>query len=178
MRILGIDPGTKCGWALREPDGAMTSGVWQLKHGRHDSDGMKLIRLSGYLSEVYRATPFGLIAYEEVRRHLGTDAAHIYGALYHKIQEWVISMNHPPALAMALGVPLEQTKSGDAKIEHTGIPVGTIKKFATGKGNASKEFMIMAADDKWGETWHDLNDNEADARWIAECAASQLGVNQ
>lgn len=163
MRILGIDPGTHCGWALREPSGGMTSGVWELKHGRHDSGGMKMIRLNGYLNEIYNISPFGMIAYEEVRRHMGTDAAHIYGAIYHKIQEWTLG--------------IRASVTGEVLVNHTGIPVGTIKKFATGKGNANKDAMVLFAHAKWpnvhgyAEDWpHD----EADARWIAECAWSQL----
>jgi len=160
MRILGIDPGTKCGWALRDPSGTMTSGVWDLAVKRHESAGMRFIRLRGHLNEIYNATPFDLLAYEEVRRHMGTDAAHIYGGIVAVIQEWCVEIYDQQEVAA----------------NHIGIPVGTIKKFATGKGNAGKAVMVDAAHVKWGE-FGPLNgdDNEADARWIAEYAAQEYG---
>ncbi|GHT98694.1 hypothetical protein FACS1894126_4420 [Alphaproteobacteria bacterium] len=45
-------------------------------------------------------------------------------------------------------------------VKCTGIPVGTIKKFATGKGNASKEEMIAFAK---SQGFTPVDDNEADA---------------
>ena len=60
-------------------------------------------------------------------------------------------------------------------LEYMSIPVGTIKKFATGKGNAKKEAMLQAAVLRWpGVKFTD--DNEVDARWIAETGLSQLGM--
>lgn len=172
MRILGIDPGTKCGWALRDPDGNMVSGVWNLAVGRHESAGMRYIRLRGFLNEIYKATPFELLAYEEVARHAGTHAAHIYGGIVAVIQSWCVVSD----CWGGTGIPRRSIP-----IDHTAIPVGTIKKFATGKGNANKDKMTVAAHEKWPgvhgyrEGW--LYD-EADARWIAECAASQLRATQ
>jgi Holliday junction resolvasome RuvABC endonuclease subunit len=53
------------------------------------------------------------------------------------------------------------------ELPYSGIPVGTIKKRATGKGNASKEEMVAAAKLKWpGEII--VDDNQADALWILE----------
>ena len=47
-----------------------------------------------------------------------------------------------------------------------GVPVGTIKKFASGKGNASKQQMIEAVEDRFGCIVAD--DNEADAIALLE----------
>ena len=46
-------------------------------------------------------------------------------------------------------------------IPYTSVPVGTIKKFATGKGNAPKSAMIEAVYMKWGVVTD--SDDEADA---------------
>jgi Holliday junction resolvasome RuvABC endonuclease subunit len=46
------------------------------------------------------------------------------------------------------------------KIPYAGVPVGTIKKHVTGKGNVSKEEVIRAVMDR-GYT--PMDDNEADA---------------
>ena len=56
------------------------------------------------------------IYFEEVRRHAGTDAAHIYGGLLATLTAWC-----------------EQHG-----IAYQGVPVGTIKRFIAGKGNADK----------------------------------------
>jgi len=109
---------------------------------------MRLLRFERHLAEAM----FGvdLIAYEEVRRHAGTDAAHVYGALTGLIQKQ----------GESCGIP------------YYAIPVGTIKKFATGKGNADKAKMVAAGEELWGEV---LPEDEVDARFIALVAAAEYG---
>lgn len=143
-RILAIDPGTHCGWAIRHPNGSMHSGVWNLKGGRFEGGGMRFVRLRGYLDQLHAATPVERVAFEEVRRHMGVDAAHIYGGV-----------------VATLTAFCEQHK-----IPYEGIPVGTVKKKATGKGNAQKDAMVAAAKAKWPEQ-NVADDNQADALWIA-----------
>lgn len=146
--ILGIDPGTRCGWAVRsiqEPSG-MIAGVWELSTGRFEGGGMRYVRLRSYLVEISNRFSIKRVYFEEVRRHMGVDAAHVYGGIIAEVMAWCEMM----------------------KLPYLGIPVGTIKKFACGKGNATKDMMVAAARKKWG---HLYDDNEADARWIAECAA-------
>ncbi len=41
MIVLGIDPGTSCGWALRWGDGSYHSGVWTLAIRPHVGAGMR-----------------------------------------------------------------------------------------------------------------------------------------
>ena len=45
-------------------------------------------------------------------------------------------------------------------VPYEGVPVGTIKRFATGKGNANKDAMIAAAR---ARGFSPADDNEADA---------------
>lgn len=150
-RILAIDPGTACGWAIRHSSETWDSGVWDLAARRHEGGGMRFLRLRKYLCEVLDASPPRVVAYEEVRRHLGTDAAHVYGGIVAVISE----------------------ECERRSIPYVGIPVGTVKRVATTKGNAPKGVMIAAAEAKWpGVTFAD--DNEADARWIAEAAAREV----
>lgn len=134
MRILAIDPGTHCGYALS----ASESGVWDLKPRRHEGGGMRFVRLRNYLSKACHQA--GLVVYEEVRGHKGTDAAQIYGGIVAIIQEHCELRDIP----------------------YQGVPVGTIKKYATGKGNANKELMLTAARERWPVA--DIaDDNQADA---------------
>jgi len=136
-KIIGIDPGTHCGYALSP----FESGVWNLSVGRHEGGGMRFVKLRNYLVKVCEGVD--LVVYEEVRRHLGTDAAHIYGGIIAIIQEY----------CELKGIPYQ------------GVPVGTIKKFATGKGNSNKEVMLAAARAQWPEL--DIkDDNQADALFL------------
>lgn len=156
MRLLGIDPGTKCGYAILD-GGRITSGVWDLSSRRHEGGGMRYLRLKTYLEELLRSG-VDVVAYEEVHRHLGTDAAHVYGGIVATIatacEAWEVGRIKKP-------------------IPYRGIPVGTVKKFATGKGNANKDAMIAAATSRWpSETMAD--DNEADARFIVLVLARDL----
>jgi Holliday junction resolvasome RuvABC endonuclease subunit len=78
------------------------------------------------------------IYFEEVRAHKGVDAAHKYGGFVAHLTSWC--EHH--------------------QIPYSGIPVGTIKKHITGKGNAPKESVIMAIKNKG---FAPVDDNEADS---------------
>ena len=137
--ILALDLGTTTGWGLRGFDGLITSGTASFKPGRFDGGGMRYLRFTNWLTEIDRLSgPIEAIHFEEVRRHAGTDAAHVFGGLLAVLTSW----------GELRGVPYQ------------GVPVGTIKKFLTGHGNAPKQAMIDAAR-KRGFTPAD--DNEADA---------------
>ena len=137
--VLALDLGTTTGWALRGHDGLITSGTLSLRPGRFDGGGMRYLRFSNWLAEMDRLSgPMATIWFEEVRRHVGTDAAHVYGGLLATLTAW----------AELHGVPYQ------------GVPVGTIKRHVTGKGNANKDAMIAAARDRG---FSPVDDNEADA---------------
>lgn len=137
MTILALDLGTTTGWAMRAPSGLITSGTASFKPGRFDGGGMRYLRFSRWLDEMGVGGLAG-IWFEEVRRHAATDAAHVYGGLMATLTAW----------AELRGIPYE------------GVPVGTIKRHATGKGNANKEAMIAAAR---ARGFDPADDNEADA---------------
>ena len=137
--ILALDLGTTTGWAIRGYDGLITSGTASFKPGRYDGGGMRYLRFTNWLTELDRLSgPIATIWFEEVRRHAGTDAAHVFGGLMASLTSW----------GELRGVPYQ------------GVPVGTIKKNATGKGNANKQAMIAAARKRG---FNPADDNEADA---------------
>lgn len=141
---IGIDPGTQCGWAVLDENGnRLASGTWDLSSRRHEGGGMRYVRLQSHLRELFDAYHPAVVFYEEVRRHLGTDAAHVYGGI----------VSHIAAFCEGRTTP------------YSGIPVGTVKKYATGKGNAQKDAMIAATVARWPD-WRG-DDNEADAIWVA-----------
>ena len=134
---LALDLGTNCGWAYRYGE-AIISGAWNLKPGRYDGGGMRFIKFINALNELHAARPIGVVYFEEVRAHKGVDAAHVYGGLMATLQSWCEGQTIP----------------------YEGVPVGVIKKFATGKGNAGKPEMIAAMEDRG---FAPASDDEADA---------------
>lgn len=155
--ILAFDIGTIMGWTCRFDDsGNHISGEWDLSGNRFEGGGMRYLKYRSELNKILElhGKP-RFVAYEEVRRHLGTTAAHVYGGFKSKLT----------------------SLCEEKDIPYTSYPVGTIKKFATGVGNCSKGDMVEAANEKWDKefTVKD-NENEVDARWVAELAFEEIGV--
>ena len=112
---------------------------------------MRYLRVTNWLIELDQLSgPIAAIWYEEVRRHAGTDAAHVYGGLMATLTSW----------AELRGVPYQ------------GVAVGTIKRHATGKGNADKQAMMAAAR---ARSFRPSDDNEADALAILHWALDTRG---
>jgi len=149
MNILSLDLGTNTGWAL-STGGAIISGTWRNKpaNARYEGGGMRYLRFRKQLDDIMRATPYRdsihAVYFEEVRRHRGTDAAHVYGGMLAILTSWCESFDPP--------------------LPYEGVPVGEIKKHLTGKGNADKPAMIAAV----RALGYDVtDDNEADAIALA-----------
>ncbi|MDR0770162.1 MAG: hypothetical protein LBE75_03055 [Burkholderiales bacterium] len=148
MKILALDLGTQTGWAIT---GAVvsSSGTLSFKPSRFEGGGMRYLKFKRWLTELKSsADGFDAVYFEAVRRHAGTDAAHIYGGFMATLTMWC--EHH--------------------KIPYQGVPVGTIKKHATGKGNAGKGEMIAAAKRNGFQV---ADDNEADAVALRAWALSQ-----
>ena len=145
-KILALDLGTTTGFCCGTAEHHV-SGTWNNKQSRYDGGGMRFVKFRGHLNETFNAYRFERVVYEEVRRHAGTDAAHIYGGLQATLTAWC------------------EEKS----IPYQGVPVGTIKKFATGKGNASKDAMIDAVGRRWGLITDDANEADAFALFMYQC---------
>jgi crossover junction endodeoxyribonuclease RuvC len=156
--VLALDLGTTTGWALSQPTiNDISHGSISFKPNRFEGGGMRFLRFSQWLSEVHQAVAsqspqnaFGAVYFEEVRRHLGVDAAHAYGGFLATLTGWC-------------------EREG---IAYLGVPVGTIKRHATGKGNASKEQVIGAMRAKGHQV---SDDNEADALALLHYVLSHGG---
>jgi len=146
MTILAIDPGTRCGWAMLHNDDSVSSGVWLLKPKSHEPDGLRPLGLMQQMAAVDEGD-LELVAFEQVRRHAGSTAAHVYGELVGALK----------CYCCAKGIP------------YKGIEVSTIKMRATGKGNADKPAMVKSAREQW-PSQAIRNDDQADALWILQCA--------
>ena len=137
--VLALDLGTTTGWALRLNTGGTVSGVMTFKPSRFEGGGMRYLRFRRWLDEMIDlAGGLERVVFEEVRRHVSTDSSHAYGGFL-----------------ATLTARCEQQS-----IAYQGVPVGTIKRYATGKGNADKAAMIAAMR---ARGFAPADDNEADA---------------
>jgi len=146
-RILAIDPGTRCGWARL--DGAQVeSGVWDFSGPQ--SWGAKWSDFHARLMGKTTALQAQTIVCEDQTRIRGRYALLCWG--------WQV-------MVMAL--------AAQQHMELLVVNPATLKKWATGKGGASKAEMIAAACDRYGEWVTD--DNEADSLLLLAYAREQGG---
>lgn len=149
MKILAIDPATKCGWAVNEPQ---ASGTWNLSVRRDESDGMRLIRLESKLAAIDEAGGIDLVVFEAARH----GAPKMQGALVVQAQfQGVLK-----AWCLRRQIPYRAYSPTE------------IKKHATGRGNANKDAVLLAARDRWPGC---KDDNEADALWLLDLASEEYG---
>lgn len=178
--VLGLDLGTNCGYAFTymqdgqrvDPEKlAMHLGQFDLSAGPYDSGAIRFVRLRQFLSLMEP----DLIAFEDVkytpaekpnRFNAGAIVARAatacewFGALKATVATW----------AEENGVPV------------TSFPIGTIKKRATGKGNANKGDMIRACNALFGsdmdsEEYENAGyDNIADAAFVCLLTLEQYST--
>ena len=148
--LLSLDLGTATGWALSNKHGRIMSGTAHFRPRRFEGGGMRYLRFERWLNETRDVSgEINAVYFEEVRRHLGVDAAHAYGGFLASLTAWC----------------------EEHSIPYEGVPVGTIKKFITGKGNAGKQ-AVIAAVKALGHLPED--DNEADALALLHFAREQM----
>ena len=146
LNILALDPSTTTGFCILDHEGY---GVLNLSTKKGDSQGVKWLRLEKWLEETCTLYNINLVAMERVsgRHHNGVE-------------------HHAKLLAI---IELYCTKNNINYVQYSATE---IKKFATGKGNASKGEMIQAAFNKFN--YKGLDDNEADAIHIFSFAKHQF----
>lgn len=140
--ILALDLGTHTGWAFQPTTGMVMIGSWDFTPTKGSPEGTRYARFLASLDEFAdinfdEGVPFEVL-YEDVRRHIGTTAAHVYGGLLAHLKVWCLQRGIVPQP----------------------VGVGQIKKFWTGAGNATKEDMMSEARRRGYEV---LDDNQADA---------------
>jgi Holliday junction resolvasome RuvABC endonuclease subunit len=168
--VLGLDLGTNCGYSyayvkdkeLIVPEKLnMHIGQWDLSAGPYDSGALRFVRLRQFLSVLKP----DLIAFEDVR---------------YTPSEKLTKFNMHAILARAATSceffgALKATVSSWA--EENGVscgsfPIGTIKRRATGKGNANKSDMIKACNEMFRTEFDSENyetagyDNAADSAFV------------
>lgn len=153
MTIIALDLATKTGYAMLRADiGRIESGTVNFSPKSKDRPGMRWINFRRWLVEMKGCYPdLSTIFYEDVRRHVGTQAAHVYGGL--------------KACVEAFGEHHSLT--------YTPVGVGVWKKRFTGNGAARKEHVI----DQCRRMGFDpQDDNEADALGILHYATDRCPI--
>ncbi|KDD44817.1 hypothetical protein L532_2313 [Bordetella bronchiseptica OSU095] len=148
VNILALDLGTKLGWAVRGRDGRISHGTEVFTPRASWSPGQRWLRARSFLVEVITQRQVHAIAYEDVKRHTGTDAAHAYGAF----------------------LCIVEMLAGSHRLRLLPVGVSTIKKHWTGKGNADKAAMLTQAK---ARGFRPETDNDADALAILSWAVAQ-----
>jgi len=148
MNILTLDCGTKTGWAS-EVDGRIESGVQDFSLKRGESKGIRFLRFNTWLNDMLELVKPHIVVYE-MAHFRGGSATEILVGMTTRIEEFC----------------------EEKKIEYSSIHSGTLKRFATGKGNASKEDMRRAAVLKYERIVD--NDDEADALHILAWAKQEF----
>lgn len=137
MKILAIDPATKLGWAVNNTIYGLEN--YTVKAG--ESTGMKWIRLKSFLYELIKKEGTELVVYERAGGRFKNDIA-----------------SHSKFIAII------ELCCTELNVEYRAYSATEIKKYATGKGNASKGDMIAAAVKNYAYSGTD--DNIADALHI------------
>jgi len=151
MNTLALDLGLTAGFASRL-DGLFDSGTVSLEVGRDESKGLRPMRLGNFLARVNALCRGGLdlVVFEQVH-HRGGAATAVAERFVGKLLEFCA---------------LEG-------IDHKPVHTATLKKWATGKGNAGKPEMMAEARRRHPEV--DLiDDNHADALLLLDYALAEL----
>ena len=153
MDILALDVATKTGWASNSGK-VLRSGITSFAIKRGESPGMRFLRCRSWLEEVYGLLnkKVNVIVYEQAQ-HRGGAATMVCVGLVTEVQAFASKYN----------------------IEMMPVHTGTLKKFSTGNGRASKKDMVKAAKKKG---WKPEDHNEADAQLLLEYAMYELNVKK
>lgn len=147
--ILALDLGTQLGWSTRDVNGNVRHGSISFHARKTDGPGQRWLRFAAHLSALKRELGEIHVAYyEDVKRHVGTQAAHAYGAFEAQLQVFC-DVN---------------------RIRLESIGVGQIKKSWTGRGNADKEAMVAEARRRG---FRPVDDNAADSLAILHYAMTR-----
>jgi len=158
--ILSLDLATKTGWALRDRDGRVFSGVQEFPLKRGESRGIRFLRFrkwlqgcleKGKLGRRFSDNSPGVIVYEQAH-HRGGYATEV-------------------CVGLVTDVLAEAAREG---IEHMSVHSATLKKATTGSGRSSKKDMIAQVQ-LWYPDLNIIDDNHADALCLLHYGLNELG---
>ena len=156
MIVLGLDVATNTGFCVGDVDRDTKNAVWvqsgvvNFEPKRGEGKGMRFLRFRRWLYDMIEEFKPGIIAYEQSHHRGG------------------------PATEVGVGLTTIVMEVGDEKeIPYATVRTSTLKKEATGKGNAGKAEMVAAANALGAPYPGGIeSDDEADAihifRWAVE----------
>lgn len=173
MRALGIDLGTKTGYAFASGGTIGECGTWILSKPKEITYARKLrldrrcdprfLRLYDNLLNFHLANPLDYVIFEDVQFAVTVMATQLWSSLRSAV--WLLSRH---------GVQIDC------------VPVGSLKKFASGNGGADKSEMarsLSKADPRFklvggiiqdSLTLEFLTDDAVDAIWLAKWAIKNI----
>lgn len=146
--LLALDLGTQTGWAVLAEE-RVISGTFDMRPAHGEGIGVRFLRFRRELLNPLRG--IREVYYEDVRRHEGTHAAHVYGALWGTLCAWC----------------------EEHAVPYHGVGVGEWKKSLGCKGNAGKEYVLAAIRQKG---FNAASFDEADALGILSYARKIRGA--
>lgn len=157
--ILALDLGTHCGWSLRDEAAVVDSGVWDFTPRKGEAPITRPARFHGRLRGMLATYNPDQVAYEAINNLRGLDAVRCYLQLETVLLLELAYRNDDLA------------RKGMRPIAVTPLSPAAVKKHATGKGNADKTAMAVAAARRW-PGWTPAREDEVDARFVGEAAAA------
>jgi len=149
--VLALDLATATGWALSRPGCPLEYGTRTFKSQTQQ------IHKGRMWKEV--------IAFLKSKNEIGDPITHVFHEQPAKFENWHSTVIlHGQVAIVQLWCALKGIPCQD-------VPIGTIKKHATDKGNASKSDMIAAVQ---ASGYDPKDDNQADAIAIADLALTTL----
>ena len=148
-RVLGLDLASNCGVSFCDivpgmpiKDAPIVGGQWDLSVSNHDTNSLRYIRLKQFLS----ITQPDVILYEEVKY---TGQSQPPGMAKQNLTALVARAVSGAQVVHGLSAILT-TWCEERDIPCEAVPIGVLKKYATGKGSANKEAMITACNEQFG----------------------------
>jgi len=161
LPILALDLATTTGWALKDRFGNITSGVQKFELKRGESRGMRFLRFRKWLREMFELGQLGASFSADKPGLIIFEQAHHRGGFSTELCVGLVT----DVLAAA----------AKENLEHMPVHTGSLKKWATGKGNSGKAAMIKKAG-KLFPTTNILDDNHADALLLLAHGAEEVGL--
>ena len=161
LPVLALDLSSKTGWALLDRNGRILSGVQEFSLTRGESKGMRFLRFRKWLKDILILGELGVQFSKEQPGLVIWEQAH-----------------HRGSFATELCVGLVTDVMAEAalyELEHMSVHSATLKKFATGKGKAGKDEMVLKAKEFYPSV-EILDDNHADALLILRYGLTELGL--
>ena len=165
--ILALDLGTKTGMSFRSVDGVFSGTTWKLatdkqlrtaRIGGLDRAGdVRIPELKRKISESLDNLSVGhtervLIVFEDVQFLSSQMQSQLWASF--RTVVWMAAQ--------------------ERQLDTLPVPVGTLKKFATGHGGATKEMMAAALSKVEPQFSTDWDDNQVDARWLRRYAEARI----